>query len=113
MPFGNGSAILAENLPVSICVNLRLIAFDALRSAPKIHGWAGAPSTGPPLDYWYELVDQRVAAAFLGVKPKTIADWRYREVGPNWVDISPTCKRYRRIDLQAYIEQKTQTAINA
>ena len=80
----------------------------------------GAPSTGPPLDqrkmspeaattYWHELVDQCVAAAFLGVRPRTIADWRYREVGPNWVDISPTCKRYRRIDLAAYIEQKTQT----
>ena len=82
----------------------------------------GAPSTGPPLDpsnlspeaattYWYELVDQYIAAAFLGIKPRTLADWRYREVGPNWVDISPTCKRYRRIDLAVYVEARTQTVV--
>ena len=73
----------------------------------------GAPSTGPPLDqrdYWYELVDQRVAAAFLGVKPRTIADWRHRGVGPNWVSISLICKRYRRIDLAAFVEQKMRSA---
>ena len=62
-------------------------------------------------DYWYELVDQRVAADWLGVKPRTVADWRHRGVGPNWVSISPTCKRYRRIDLAAYVEARTQTVV--
>ena len=84
----------------------------------------GAPSTGPPPDpskmspeaattYWYELVDQNVAGAFLGVKPRTLADWRHRGVGPNWVSISPILKRYRRIDLAVFVEAKTQAPVDA
>jgi predicted DNA-binding transcriptional regulator AlpA len=53
------------------------------------------------------LIDQAAAAEYLGVAPKTMAQWRFRGDGPKYVKLSPKCVRYRKSDLEDYTEQRT------
>lgn len=46
------------------------------------------------------------ASKFLGVKTRTLEDWRYRGVGPKFVKISEKCVRYRQLDLEIFIRTK-------
>lgn len=43
------------------------------------------------------------AAGFLGVSPRTLEGWRVRGGGPRFVSISRGMVRYRRADLEAWI----------
>lgn len=63
-----------------------------------------APPAGA--DYWHALVDEKAAAAFLGLSPRTIQDYRQRGSGPRYIAISPRCLRYRRIDLRQWAESR-------
>ena len=48
------------------------------------------------------LMDTKAAAAYLGLKPLTLVDFRTRRVGPVWCKLGGAC-RYLRSDLDAYI----------
>ena len=56
-----------------------------------------------PADY---LIDAKAAAAYLGVSPWTLADFRLKGVGPNYIKVG-RCVRYRRSDIEAWLVSRT------
>lgn len=60
------------------------------------------------VDYWHALIDEKVAAEFLGLTGRTMQKLRQRGDGPRYVRISSRCLRYRRCDLRAYAEARMQ-----
>ncbi len=65
------------------------------------NGGHGPAGHGDP-DYWNSLIDEKVAAAFLGLEPRTMQSFRQRGSGPKYIKISSRCLRYRRIDLKTW-----------
>ena len=57
-------------------------------------------------DYMERLISERDAAIFLHHSVKTLQGWRCKGVGPRYVRISGRSIRYRRRDLQEWIESK-------
>jgi len=51
------------------------------------------------------------AAAYLGLKPCTLADWRWRRQGPPWIKLSPGCVRYDLELLDQWLTARTIEAI--
>lgn len=51
-----------------------------------------------------DLVDQRTAAAMLGVNTHTLENWRWRGIGPRARKIGQRLVRYHRADLAAFID---------
>lgn len=64
------------------------------------HGDHDVPISDPD-----ELVPTRVAAAVLGVGEGTLRYWRHHGRGPAYAKVGH-CVRYRRSDLQAWIEER-------
>lgn len=62
----------------------------------------GGGSTYDPL----QLLDTQQTAALLCVEPDTLSHWRYRGGGPKFVKIGRSV-RYRRMDLETFIEMNT------
>ena len=55
-----------------------------------------------------ELIEPEEAAGVLGVALNTLADWRWRGVGPDFVKIGKrVC--YTRAALRRYVERQTRT----
>lgn len=54
--------------------------------------------------------DEARAAALISVNRRTLAQWRFRGVGPKFVKISSRCVRYRRSDLLEWVEQRLRTS---
>lgn len=62
------------------------------------------------------LLNTRAAAAYLGLSPKTIERFRSEGTGPAYVKAGPgrrAAVRYRRADLDAWIESQTFTSTAA
>lgn len=63
------------------------------------------------------LLNQRQAAARLGLAPRTLESFRFKGGGPPFVRISARCVRYRPADLDAWIADRvhlhTHLAANA
>lgn len=53
------------------------------------------------------LLDERRAAAYLSVSPRTLRNWRTRGGGPKFVKVSARCIRYRVKDLAEWTERRT------
>lgn len=53
-----------------------------------------------------QLFRQEEAAALLCVTARCLENWRYRGKGPKYVRISKTCIRYRKLDLDLFIEDR-------
>ena len=56
--------------------------------------------------YWHELIDEKPAAEFLDVAPRTLQKWRQTGDGPEFVRLSARCIRYTRALLRAYAEAR-------
>lgn len=52
------------------------------------------------------LLTEAQAAQLLGFSPRTLQAWRVRGGGPTFVHVSARCVRYRREDLEAWIEER-------
>jgi predicted DNA-binding transcriptional regulator AlpA len=52
------------------------------------------------------LVNENVAAKYLGLSPRTLQNWRVRGGGPLFVRISNRSIRYRPSDIQDWIEER-------
>jgi len=52
-----------------------------------------------------KYVDERDAAAILGLSHRTLSQWRWLGVGPPYTKLNGRAVRYRVGDLLAYIEQ--------
>ena len=64
---------------------------------------------GPPLkdlDYWNSLIDEKAAAAYLGLEPRTLQNWRQNGRGPEFVRISSRCVRYTRARLKSFADDR-------
>ena len=75
----------------------------------------GSPANGPPSEiddpaFWYELINEKIAADFVGVVTRTMQLMRQRGGSPRYVRISSRCIRYRRIDLKAWAESRIRTS---
>lgn len=55
------------------------------------------------------LLNQSQVAEMLGVKPRTLEDWRVRggAAGPKFIRVSPRCVRYRQGDVMEWIEARS------
>ena len=54
-----------------------------------------------------ELVDEKVAGKIICKPTPTLRDWRYRGIGPTYIKVGPKSVRYRRSDLDAWLEANT------
>ncbi len=61
-------------------------------------------------DYWNTLVDEKVAAAFLGLTVRTVQGLRQRGDGPRFIRISSRCIRYTRTLLKAYADARMRSS---
>ncbi len=61
-------------------------------------------------DYWYGLVDERVAADFLDLVPRTLQGWRQKGGGPPFVRLSKRCVKYRRINLKQHADERLRSS---
>ena len=68
-----------------------------------------APPESDPT-FWHELIDEKVAAAFLGLVDRTMQSLRQRGDGPRYVLISSRCIRYSRIELKAWADARLRSS---
>lgn len=61
-------------------------------------------------DCWYGLIDERAAAAYLGVSVRTMQNGRQTGTGPPFVRLSARCIKYIRINLRAHAEARLVTS---
>ena len=54
-----------------------------------------------------ELLTQGQVACLVGVSEKAMEGWRYKGGGPPYIRISSRCIRYRRADLEAWLDSRT------
>ena len=57
------------------------------------------------------LLDQEAAAAYLGCRPQTLADWRCKKIGPRWYKVGRLVK-YAQAELDAYLVLRAQQTYN-
>ena len=57
-------------------------------------------------DYLNRLIDEKEAAIYIGYTVRCLQNWRLRGGGPRFVKVSARSIRYRRSDLNAWIESK-------
>lgn len=59
---------------------------------------------GSDAQFWFELVDEKVAAEFLDLTNRTMQSLRQTSAGPPFVRLSARAIKYRRIDLKTWTE---------
>ncbi len=66
----------------------------------------------PPddLDYWNALVDEKVAAEFLDLTPRSMQAMRQRGDGPQFFRFSARCVKYTRLRLKAYADARLRSS---
>lgn len=52
------------------------------------------------------VMDEKDAALFIGVSQKTLQTWRSRRMGPPYIRIARKCIRYRRADLEEFVDAR-------
>ena len=61
-------------------------------------------------DYWWALLTPRGAAPFLGVKERTLEEWRRLGGGPPFLRLGQGRVRYRRINLREWADAQILTS---
>ena len=85
---------------------------DPARSEPgTVTSLDGMPR-GPPdaSDYWHGLINEKVAADFLGLTDRTMQAMRQRGGGPRYTVISSRCLRYTRFGLRSWAESRMRSS---
>jgi len=57
-------------------------------------------------DYYVQLINEKEAAVYIGHSVRALQNWRVRGGGPKFVKISARSIRYRRCDLNEWVESK-------
>ena len=73
-------------------------------------GHNGPPSEIDDPGFWYELIDERAMAAFMGVTDRSLQKWRQTGEGPKFVRLSARCVKYRRIDGRSHSEARLRSS---
>ncbi len=63
-----------------------------------------------PEEFWNSLINEKVAANYLGLTDRTMQALRQRGGGPRYIVISSRCIRYRRVDLKAWAETRMRSS---
>ena len=63
-------------------------------------------NTSPQSDYLTKLINEHEAADYIGHSVRALQNWRVRGGGPRFVKISGRSIRYRRCDLNEWIEHR-------
>ncbi len=53
------------------------------------------------------LFNEAQAARYLNLSPRTLAQWRARDLGPPWIRVSARVIRYQRQTLREWLESRT------
>ncbi len=66
----------------------------------------------PPddLDYWHSLINEKVAAGFLGLTERAVQGMRQRGDGPRYIRLSSRCVRYTRALLKAWADARMRSS---
>ena len=82
------------------------------RSDPATVVGMDGSARGPPdaSDYWQALIDEKAAAAFLGLTDRTMQAYRQKGGGCKFIRLSSRCLRYRRIDLKAWADARIRSS---
>jgi hypothetical protein len=62
------------------------------------------------LDYLDSMIDERLAANFVGYTIRALQNWRVRGGGPRFVKVSSRSIRYRRRDLIEWAEARLRSS---
>ena len=68
------------------------------------------PGAGADADYWLSLINEKVAADFLNVTPRTMQSLRQRGGGPPYRRLMARCLRYTRADLKTWADKHLRTS---
>ncbi len=85
----------------------------SLEHAPSRSGPCGAIVLEQPevdAGFWYSLIDEEAAAAFLDLSVRSMQGYRYKGGGPKFVRLSSRCVKYRRIDCREWSEARLRTS---
>ena len=61
-------------------------------------------------DYWDAYIDERVAAEFLNLTPRTLQTWRQTGKGPKFFRFSARCIKYTRRRLKAHADARLRSS---
>ena len=78
-------------------------------SATDTAAQGGDPAEGDPA-FWNALIDEKSAAAFLGITHRFMQHRRQQGGGPRYIAISSRCIRYRRTDLRSWAESRMRSS---
>jgi hypothetical protein len=57
-----------------------------------------------------DLIDQKEAARLLGIRPRTLQEWRYEGRGPGWFKVGQSV-RYSRKGLEVWLAARAREAV--
>ncbi len=63
------------------------------------------PDLAPTIDARFDYLTSEELAAWLRVSPSTLCRWRKTGQGPRCTWLSPTCPRYLRADVEAWLRR--------
>ena len=61
-------------------------------------------------EFWYSLITEKAAAAFLNLTDRTMQAYRQKGGGCRYIRLSSRCLRYRRVDLREWAEARMRTS---
>ncbi len=70
---------------------------------------SGADPPSDP-DYWNALINENLAAEFLGLTVRSMQSWRQRGGGPKFIRLSSRCIRYTRTLLKAWADARMRSS---
>lgn len=82
----------------------------SLEHSPARDTGAKEGSSDDDLKYWHALIDEKAAAAFLGVTPRTMQKNRQTGGGCRYVLLSSRCVRYTRGWLREHAMARMRTS---
>ncbi len=79
-------------------------------------GSPGIGHNGPPSEiddpaFWFPLINEKAAAVFLDLTPRSMQAMRQRGGGPRFVRISARCVKYRRSQCPGTARSSTQAGL--
>jgi len=85
------------------------LEYSPVRDNQGARATSGADPPSDP-DYWNALINEQLAAEFLGLTVRTVQAMRQRGDGCRFIRLSSRCIRYRRIDLKAWADARMRSS---
>ena len=67
-------------------------------------------TSAPNPDRGFELLSEKEVARLTGFSVRTLQGWRWRGTGPLFIRVSARCIRYRRQDVERWLEQRLRSS---